>query len=343
MHACARHTAAAILAAVLVTAGELAWPQGQDSTPAGRNLLILAELLPGLYDNANQHYFDRRRGLPEEDRHVRISTTIRRVEAPAFGRHAFLWVNRVRAGETERASYRIATLSADVGDDEVVMRHYLRMDGEIAAGELAALTPADLRRTDGCDYYFRRRADHFRGAQREEACRFEWEGKEVYTDNAIELSASSLWFHDHKHLVGTGERITGVASGEPFWLERARLFHCYADIPGVGGGRAIPFERYDGITVHDKGGSHWFTTREEAPREIGILLQSVTWQVLNEKGGSFNRDSLVLYAMEKLADGSVREHGYAFTEPEATRIGYNLKWMLVNCAMTPRDQARPEM
>jgi hypothetical protein len=65
--------------------------------------------------------------------------------------------------------------------------------------------------------------------------------------------------------------------------------------------------------------------------------------VLNEKGGNFNRDSLVLYAMEKLPDGSVKEHGYAFTDPAATRIGNNLKWMLVNCAMTRRDLARPEM
>jgi len=50
-----------------------------------------------------------------------------------------------------------------------------------------------------------------------------------------------------------------------------------------------------------------------------------------------------LYAIERLADGSVREHGYAFTEPEADRIGLNLKWMLVNCATVPRDEAKPEL
>jgi hypothetical protein len=134
-----------------------------------------------------------------------------------------------------------------------------------------------------------------------------------------------------------------VGSGEPFWLERARIFHCYVDIPGVGGGRDIPFKRYDHITLHDKGGVHWFRTDEPQPRDVGIMLQSVTWHVLNEKNSYFNRNSLVLYALEKLPDGSVKEGGYAFTDPAATRIGNNLKWMLVNCAMTPRDQARPEM
>jgi len=332
------------VAALGCGAAVAALAQGQDSTPGERNLRLLAALLPGAYDNANQHYFDKRRGLPEADRHPRIHTTITRIDAPAFGEHAFLWVNLVTAPDgSEKTSYRIASLSADGADDEVVMRQFLRMGGEITTDELATLEPDDLRRTEGCDYYFKRRADQFRGGQRDRACRFDWEGREVYTDNTIELSASSLFFHDHKVVVETGERITGVASGEPFWLERARLFHCYVDMPGVGGGRAIPFERYDGITLHDKGGLHWFRTREESSREIGILLQSVTWHVLNERGGNFNRDSLVLYAMEKLPDGSVKEHGYAFTEPSATRIGNNLKWMLVNCSMTPRDEATPEM
>ncbi len=317
--------------------------QGQDSTPGQRNLLVMAELLPGYYDNANQAYFDKRRQLAEADRHPRVSTTITRIEAPAFGPHAFLWVNRSTSDDGEQASYRIATLEAGTNADEVVMRHYLRTAGEISETELATLTPADLRRTDGCDYFFKRRAGQYRGSQRDKACRFTWDGQRVYTDNTIELSASDLWFHDHKYLIVSGERITGVTSGEPFWLERARTFHCYADIPGVGGGRDIPFERYDGISLHDKGGSYWFQTREAEPREIGIMLQAVTWQVLNENNGNFNRNSLVLYAMEKLPDGSVKEHGYAFTDPMATRIGNNMKWMLVNCAMTPRDQARPEM
>jgi hypothetical protein len=332
---------------LLAVGSAVAQAQGQDSTPGERNLLVMAELLPGEYDNANQAYFDGRRKLPKADRHPRIHTTITRVTAPAFGAHVFLWVNTTTTPGGPQHSYRIATLEAGPAPDEVTMKHYLRMDGEIREAELAMLRPADLQRTDGCDYFFKRRADHFRGAQRTRSCVFRWEGQRVYTDNEIQLSPTSLWFVDHKYVVGTDRRITGVGSGEPFWLERARLFHCYADIPGVGGGRDIPFQRYDGIVLHDKGGSHWFRTRptpnEPEVREIGLSLQAVTWQVLNESNGNFNRNSLVLYALEKLPDGSIKEHGYAFTDPGAERIGNNLKWMLVNCAITPRDQARPEM
>lgn len=332
-----------LASATAVWLAPAALAQGQDSTPGERNLLVMAELLPGIYDNVNQNYFDTRRQLPEADRHARIETTITKIAAPAFGPRTFLWVNRVTTPKGVQTSHRIATLEAGPGADEVLMKHFLRMQGEIAAAELVSLKPAELRRTEGCDYVFKRRADHFRGQQLPKACRFEWDGQAVYTDNEISLSRSDLWFVDHKFVSKTGKRISGVASGEPFWLQRARVFHCYADIPGVSGGRDIPFKRYDGLQLHDRGGTAWFRTAETPARELGITLRNVTWHVLNEANDQFNRNSLVLYTLEKNADGSIKPHPYAFTDPAAERIGLNLSWILVNCAMTPRDQARPEM
>lgn len=326
---------------VLLPASVLA--QGMDSTAAERSLLIMAEMLPGVYDNANQSYFDMRRGLPQEDRHSRVQTTISKVDAAAFGDYVYLWQNETTTAEGKTSSYRIATLSANGNPDEVTMRHYLRMEGEIRVEELGTLTPADLRRTEGCDYYFKRRAEHFRGSQRERACRFEWQGEEVYTANTIELSDHDLWFVDHKYNAESGERINGVASGEPYWLERARTFYCYADIPGVAGGRDIPFERYDDMVIHDRGGIQWFETREDVPRTLGLTLRRVTWHVNNESNGNFNRDSLVIYALEKMPDGTVKSHSYSFTEPTAERIGMNMQWMLVNCTMTRRSEAVPSL
>ncbi len=196
--------------------------QGQDSTPGQRNLLIMAELLPGIYDNANQNYVDTRRALPEADRHARVETTITRIDVPAFGPHAFLWVNKTETASGPRKSYRIATLQAGPGAEEVLMKHFMKMQGEITAADLVSLKPADLRRTDGCDYVFYRRGELFRGRQLPRACQFKWDGDAVYTDNEISLSNRSLWFVDHKFVIKTGKRITGVASGEPFKLDRAR-------------------------------------------------------------------------------------------------------------------------
>lgn len=334
---------AALLGPVAVLGWSVAAAQGQDSSPAERHLLVMAELLPGVYDNVNQNHFELRRGLEERDRHARVRTTVTRIEAPAFGEYAFLWINRTGAEDSARYSWRIATLAAEGDPLEVTMRHYLGGEGLATAAEVADLQPSALRRTEGCDYFFRRRADHFHGAQRAGACRFDWDGRQVYTSNFIQLSPTSLWFIDDKFDQETGRRVTGVPSGEPFWLERTREFHCYVDIPGVAGGRDEPFERFEAIVLDDGGTTHWLESREPAPRQIGLRLQAVTWHVLNEAGGAFNRDSLVLYLLERAADGSVTSRGYAFTEPGAERLGINQGWLLANCATIPREQARPEL
>ena len=317
--------------------------QGQDSTPGERYRAIMAEMLPGVYDNMNQYMFDGRRSLAEDERHKRMRTEISRIDAPNFGKDVFLWVNTFKEDGEDKSTYRIATVEDGGTPDEFIMRHYFFEDGSISDIDLKMLERSDLRRTEGCDYVFKRRASQFRGRQDEKTCRFEWDGKQVYTLNEIELSETGLWFVDHKYVLDTDERITGVASGEPFWLERARKFHCYSDVPGVGGGADIPFERIDDMILYDKGDMKWFETKLNEKRTLGLMLQAVTWHVNNEKDGDFNRDSLVLAVMEKMPDGTVKEHGYAFGEKDATRIGVNLKWMLANCAIVPRSQARPEM
>lgn len=330
------------IAVFLLNTGPISvFAQGQDSTPGQRYLRVIAEMLPGHYDNVNQHYFDGRRHLEPAERHARVSTTIRRVVAPAFGQYVFIWINETQSPTGPQRSFRLATLESGPGDVEVRMRHFLQVSGDIDEEKLISLKPGDLRRTDGCDYFFVRRADHFVGRQRERACRFEWEGQPVYTDNEIQISSNDLWFYDHKWVAATDQRITGTASGEPYWLERSRLFHCYADVPGVGGGANIPFQRFDNIRLHDKGGTHWF--HASTGQEIGINLRAVTWHVLNESSDDFNRNSLVLSISERLPGGGIKEHGYAFTEPHAERIAINLKWVLANCAIVSRRDARPAM
>ena len=88
-------------------------------------------------------------------------------------------------------------------------------------------------------------------------------------------------------------------------LHRARQFTCYADIPGVGGGRDIPYTRYDNLSLHDQGAETWFV--DEDGRNLGLRLFNVDWPI-NNYDGYFTRDSLVIYVIEKLDDGSTKEH-----------------------------------
>lgn len=294
------------LAVTIVFGSTNAWAQGQDSTPGERNLLIMSELLPGTYSNANQALFDARRGLSDDTMHARKEFTITRLESTMGGRPAF-------------------SLVGDFGSDSVVYQMVMDIGPtpEEFSASLATGIDDEWRSIDDCSINFRRRAEHFDGRTIGSGCA-------VLGFSGMQISHKELWLQSN-------------SVAEPFWYERAREFHCYADLPGVSGGRDMSFERYDDIVLHDKGATHWFTTRGEEKREIGLTLQAITWHILNENNGNFNRNSLVLYASEKMPDGSVKSHPYTFTEPSAKRIGYNLRWMLVNCAIVPRDEAKPEM
>ena len=134
---------------------------------------------------------------------------------------------------------------------------------------------------------------------------------------ALSLAQQQLWW-------GSRRNDSGIK------FHRSRAFTCYADIPGVGGGRDEPYTRYDNLSLHDQGAETWFTDKDG--RTLGLRLFNVDWPINNYEG-YFTRDSLVIYVVEKFDDGSTKEHGYAFTLPEANRIGINLKWLLASCFM----------
>ena len=173
-----------------------------------------------------------------------------------------------------------------------------------------------------CPVWWTRDAAQF-SAERDTECTDDHD-----SPSALALSEQQFWWSPRS------------ASEVAVKLHRARQFTCYADIPGVGGGRDIPYTRYDNLSLHDQGAETWFVDKDG--RKLGLRLFNVDWPI-NNYDGYFTRDSLVIYVIEQLDDGSTKEHGYAFTLPEANRIGINLKWMLASCFMISGKVDTPTM
>lgn len=76
------------------------------------------------------------------------------------------------------------------------------------------------------------------------------------------------------------------------------------------------------------------------PQEM-LVSDKVDWPINNYEG-IFTRDSFVIYLSEEV-DGERKEHGYAFTVPDADRVGINLKWILASCFMKSNRFATPYM
>ena len=304
--------------------------QGQDSSTWERDLMVIAEMLPGRYDNQNQSYFNFRLGVDEEQRHKRLHVEIKAVDVPGLGQRSMLmngyWNNQLDTPEMEYLLW----LALD--DPEGAVRMFVSPIDPSLAETLrisgsAPMPVLNMRAT--CELLWRREAAQFVA---------EAQGRCADGDpSGFVLSYQQLW-------------VSGVAApadsrqlSEAYQLHRARGFECYADIPGVGGGRDVPYERYEGegFKIHDRGGAVWFDTNEDPSRQLGISLFLVDWPINNYEG-IFTRDSLVIYVNEQ-KDGETINHGYSFTQPDAERIGINLKWLLAMCYMKSNAVDTPSM
>ena len=272
--------------------------QGQDSEPYERDLQVIRTMLPGIYDNANQSYFDRRgdRSIKHRRIHMVIAAD---ANNPNQFRVETFW------DEKQETPNSVETwlLSTSPDNDSVKM----------------TIASAGEEPKQNCERYWRREAQQFR-AKSAKNCQDPFAAELV-------LGYDQFWVDYPKQ------------DGGNYQLHRARGFECYADIPGVGGGRDEPYERYEGFKIHDQGGAVWFTSKEG--RRLGISLFLVDWPINNYEG-IFTRDSFVIYVSEEI-DGTRKEHGYAFTVPSADRIGINLKWMLASCFMKSNKFATPFM
>lgn len=308
---------------------DAAQAQGEDSTRYERDAQVIATLLPGLYDNYNQVYFDGRTGVSVSEVHARREI---RIELESGGRQEAknlfqvtdkLITNLDRYGNTTGqrqtdVSHYALVVFANNDKQGTQMDVYPFNEGSVAEA-VGAGSPA-------CSVLFVREASQFSSSPLS-GCD---DLPAYYT-----LSEKQLF-------VGRWPAHSEQADAQvPFQLNRARTFECYVDIPGVSGGRDEPYERYEGFEVHDQGGSIEFTTRDESQRTFILTLANIDWPI-NNHHDVFTRDVLVFYLSERTKDG-VKNLGYSFTEPTVKRMGINFKWLLMSCWMESNKVTKPFM
>jgi hypothetical protein len=342
-----------MLAALIAALPHAAFAQGQDSTPTERDTMVLAEMLPGVYDSENQVYFQGRGNVPEKERNARMNSKIVRVDLPAFGQYVFFVQDAMDNKLDEPSRVRLYTLESDNAEQAVRMRIYYLDTGtgeakkkywnaNLSPAVLKNLKPATTTFTPGCEVYWRREAGQFKGAVKPGACKGAAGGPgagQTY-DYQLQLTNNALWVREQA-FDATGKLIAGNPAGTFHKMNRARDFMCHADIPGVSGGRDIPFKRHGPFPMTDQGGAVKFMSEEKEPREVNILLRNVDWQINNETG-AFTRDVLVTYVFAKDKDGKITQSSYSFTEPDVRRTGINLGWVLVLCYMESNREGKPE-
>jgi hypothetical protein len=287
-----------------------AYAQLKDGTPAERDLMVWATTSVGTFGNNEQVAFDVRLATPAADRAAPTRMVVSRASGSPFGENSLTLQN---LDGTDLALVPVL----DMGPSTIRLRVYRPMSGQRLNAATANAT--NTITNPSCDLFMTREAGQFRAVTRQ-AC--------TTSPNEILFSPTALWTRD-----------TATA---PFAkMIRARQFECYVDMPGSGGIHGEAFKRFEGLMLDDQGGEAWFTTVEATPRQLGLRLRSVNW-AMNNKPGTFTRNSLTLYLMERQQVGEPKLLTYAWTQPDVRRIGLNAQWALANCFMEANSLAKPE-
>jgi hypothetical protein len=123
-----------------------------------------------------------------------------------------------------------------------------------------------------------------------------------------------------------GRLILTVDGGTATELRPARPFTCWIAVkkeaPKADGSDDWTFDR--GLKTHDQGGRTRAGGGTSGAPEAIIRLRNVVWPA-----PSSNRPSLVLYVFRP--DDMNRAVAYSWADPDAKRIGINLRWMQASC------------
>ena len=296
-----------------------------DNAVLDKDLTVLMDWFPGVYDNQEQVYFEEEQGVAAELRHERVHHVFHRVELPAFGENVLYVQQHINDDPEQIYRQRIYSFTPDYAENAIRLTIHTPTDPEALVDAhrdpslLDGLTLDDTVTRSGCEVYWQRRSNQFVGYMHDGDCTFRSErsGKRIVIDDDLLLTENELWIADRAE-DEDGNLVFGHPERVPHKNRKARRFECWVAVQQ----RDEQWTFRQDLEIFDQGGFVWIETDEDEPQNVGIKLRNVVWPYGN------NRPSLVLYAYRETAD---RAESYAWAEPTAERIGLNLRWMQGSC------------
>jgi hypothetical protein len=300
----------------------------------GKDLIDLATMLSGRWDNELQTFFEPELDVPVASRHDRLHTIVRPLENSDFGTHAF-YVEYRSGGETGAiVRQRVWTLTRDLQLAGLRLAAFAPKDGtgiENAwrdPAKLATIKSVDFAPVTGCDLIWRRRADGFSGETRPGQCKVVTTGTQQRILNVTERHdlSPNMWDVRDIGVDERGARVFGSIDNAPTRLRRATPFMCW-----IGARNGAETVTVSDLAVHDQGGSVTARLAGATPGSVTVRLRNVEWPV------GLNRPSLTLYL---LSEQDREAKGYAWGEPDAKRIALDIGGTQASCTRDERAQWR---
>ena len=304
----------------------LAASAAPESDPFARDLLVLTGWFEGEFDNEEQRWFqaDPRSNTPEDERHVRVHTTHKRISAPDFGEHVF-YVEEYTEDDPERVyRQRLVVFSSAPEEGGIRMRQGFFHEPERFVGAqhkpglFDHLEPSDTFFLDECDVYFKRVAGQFEGAMRPKACVFGEGALRRYAVHNLYLSSNKYWRVDSTFLVADDSLHIGMPADRPFELRRVKQFICNFTFDPRG---PEPQEIRD-LRLHSQGGSFDITRKRDGAR-FTVLMRDKEYPYYS------TRPDFIYFSIRR--KGEQASVVFTVNDPDSRSLAVNTGELLASC------------
>jgi len=302
-----------------------------------KDFRIFLSWFEGEFDSGEQVAFADELGIPKDAIPERIHSIFKRADLPAFGEHVF-YVEQYLDGDPAKIyRQRLYSFSLDPEEQAIKLVIHIPADPATLVGahrdpsKLAGLVPDATRTMPGCDVFWQRRGDAFLGYMKPGACTFQSSrsGKTIVVSDDLYLDDDEIWIFD-RAVDTEGNHVYGNTAGIPNKLKKVHHFSCWLAVKRDGvaddAEGAWSFDR--NIPVHDGGELVW-TKSDKREARVGLKIRNVVWP------SGPNKDSLVLYVHDEAAADPERAASYAWGDPDAGKLGINLRWMQASCSRQP--------
>ena len=287
------------------------------------DLKLFTSWFEGRFDNFAQYYDDKENKV--EDPHQNIHSIFKKVDLPQIGKNVFFVQQYADADESKVYRQRLYNFTINKQEKALQLTIYT-FDDEMKyrnshtdATKLNGLIMANLATTAGCEVYWKLNdtRDKFAGYMKKDACKVvsKRSGKNIIITDDLFLTKDEIWINDQ----GKDEQggyIYGNKAGIHAKLKRVRWFEGFTSILKSGETpmaiKDFSAEEYDGKTkvlLHDQGGT--IKLNDKYTLQLAQLrYKSGVW----------------VLTLSVIENASGRKVAYTWANPEAEKIGINLRW-----------------
>jgi len=287
-----------------------------------KDLRLMMSWFEGRFDNYAQTVEEKE--TKTEFPHERIHSIFARVNLPNIGENVFYVQQYMDGDETKIYRQRLYVFTPNRKEKAIELKIFTFPDekavlnAHLDKAKLNGLTLEKMDSPKGCEVFWRLKDNKFEGSMKPNACRVvsKRSGKTLIITDDLFLTKDEIWINDQAK-DDQGNYVFGNKANVHHKLKKVKIFEGWTAVLKDGStemtGQDAPADAWDGqrnLMIHDQGGMVKINDKFSA--ELAQLTYKNGTKVLK---------------LGIVDNASGKTVAYTWANPEAERIGINLRWV----------------